>query len=198
MSDGTIHLAHRSGSPVGVGASTTALWMDTNGKLQATQSSGSSSGMGMYSAYALFQDQKAANTAGGTFTQDAWRTRDLNVEVVDTGNIASVASNQVTLEAGTYYFRSSAPTFGTSQNIMRLYDTTATAEITRGQTYLAPVLHDVLTVTDVFGRFTIGVQSVLEVQHYCNATYETLGFGIAKNIDSHVEIFASIEFWKEV
>ena len=33
---------------------------------------------GLFSSYAIIADQKTQNTAGGTFTSGAWRTRDLN------------------------------------------------------------------------------------------------------------------------
>ena len=59
--------------------------------------------------YILIRDEKASGTTGGTFTSGAWQTRDLNTEVVDTGNHASVATNQITLAAGTYRFRIVAP-----------------------------------------------------------------------------------------
>ena len=43
--------------------------------------SGTATGMGLFSSYAIIADQKAQNTAGGTFTSGAWRTRDLQTEV---------------------------------------------------------------------------------------------------------------------
>ena len=52
--------------------------------------------------YVKVSDVKAYDVAGGTFTQDAWRTRDINTEDSDPSNICSIGSNQITLEAGTY------------------------------------------------------------------------------------------------
>ena len=49
----------------------------------------------------------------------------------------------------------------------------------------------------VGGRFTLGVQSVLEVQHYCAATQSTNGFGPANNIASLDEVYTIAEFWRE-
>ena len=46
MSDGTIHLAHRSVAPTSISENTTALWVDTNGQIRTTQSSGLSSNLG--------------------------------------------------------------------------------------------------------------------------------------------------------
>src|SRR5690606_24299823 len=59
--------------------------------------------------YILIQDRKPDGTTGGTFTAGSWQTRDLNTEVVDTGNHATLSSNQITLAAGTYRVRAIAP-----------------------------------------------------------------------------------------
>src|SRR3990172_5694485 len=68
--------------------------------------------LALYSAitdYVLVTDEKAQGTNGGTFTTGAWRTRDLNSEKSDVNGLATVASNQVTLAAGTWLFRCIAP-----------------------------------------------------------------------------------------
>ncbi len=61
--------------------------------------SGTASGFGLFSSYAIIADHKAQNTAGGTFTSGAWRTRDLNTEITDPDGIVSIASDQFTLAA---------------------------------------------------------------------------------------------------
>ena len=153
-------------------------------------------GGGLYSAYVCIQDQKAANTGGGTFTLGAWRTRDLNTEVADTDNIASVSSNQITLDAGTYDCYISATAFGVAQNKARLYDTTGTADLLIGTSEYSAIVYRADGASKITGRFTIAVQSVLEVQHYSLATKATDGFGVLSNIDSKVEVYVSVEFLK--
>jgi len=61
--------------------------------------------------YILINDTKSSGTHGGTFSSGAWRTRDLNTIVSDTGGHASLSSNQITLEAGTYECFISCPAF---------------------------------------------------------------------------------------
>ena len=39
---------------------------------------------GLFSSYAVIEDQKTSGTNGGTFTSGDWRVRDLNTEVFDT------------------------------------------------------------------------------------------------------------------
>ena len=150
--------------------------------------------------YILVRDEKAANTAGGTFTAAAWRDRVLNVERVDTHSIATLASNQVTIPAGTYRYRYRAPAMVTVHHKGRLYNHTAGAEIAGS---ISEAHRDGaggdsgLTVSEGSGRFTIAVASAIGVQHWCTTTRATDGFGPATNIDSKVEVFASLELWKE-
>src|SRR5690242_14620433 len=51
---------------------------------------------------AVYRHLVADDAAGGTFTSGAWRTRTLNEELRNTLG-ASLASNQITLPAGSYY-----------------------------------------------------------------------------------------------
>jgi len=46
----------------------------------------------------------APNAAGQTISSGIWNTLNLNTEVADTGNFGTLASNQITLAAGTYRF----------------------------------------------------------------------------------------------
>ena len=77
---------------------------------------------GLYNAYVLVQDQKSSGTEGGGCTAGTWKTRDLNTEVADTASIASLASNQITLSAGTYRVRANAPGFHVDRHKARLQD----------------------------------------------------------------------------
>ena len=57
------------------------------------------------------RDEKSANTAGGTFTGAAWRTRDLNTVPTNQISGASVSSNRITLPAGDYFAMGWAPAY---------------------------------------------------------------------------------------
>src|SRR6185503_4616539 len=87
--------------------------------------------------YLNYQDQKIQNTAGGTFTSGAWRTRTLNTEAADTGSYGTLASNQITLTAGTYIIRASAPAYRVNSHILRLQNVTAAATVLGGQSAFA-------------------------------------------------------------
>lgn len=154
-------------------------------------------GGGLYSAYICVQDQKAQNTYSGTFTAGAWRTRDLNTEVADTGSHASVASNQITLAAGTYYCSIRCPCTDVGGNHAKLYDTTGAADLVVGQNCQAGdnSASNEMHYAFISGRFTLSEQSVLEVQHWCKTTQADFGFGNRLNLST--EIYTVAEFWKE-
>ena len=140
------------------------------------------------------QDQKASGTHGGTFTQGAWRTRDLNTEVTDTDSLASVGSNQITLAAGTYYCEASAEAWNTGGHQVRVQDTTGAATLITGLTKDATGTRALNQSGTVAGRFTIAVQSVLELQHYCQTTAATAGYGVAHSFTT--EIYADVRLWR--
>lgn len=73
------------------------ITVDQQGRLTAA-ANGSG---GSTASKALVEDQKAQNTAGGTFTSGAWRTRDLNTIVSDPDNIISIWKLAYT-SGGTY------------------------------------------------------------------------------------------------
>lgn len=144
--------------------------------------------------YICIQDQKTQNTYSGTFTSGAWRTRDLNTEVSDTGNHASVASNQITLEAGTYICFIRCPAFMVNRAQAKLYNVTDSTDILIGSMGLLNVAYNNSGDSFVVGKFTISGSKVLEVRHICQTTYSNQGFGIEGNFGT--EIYTSAEFWK--
>lgn len=151
---------------------------------------------GAGTSYILIQDQKAQNTSGGTFTSGSWQTRDLNTEVVDTGNNASVSSNQITLEAGTYRFRISCPALRVDNHQARLYNISDSTVVAYGTSeFNGSGGYQATTRSIIEGRFTIAGSKVFEVQHRCVATFATVGLGAACNLAT--EIYTTAEFEKE-
>lgn len=144
--------------------------------------------------YICIVDQKTQNTDGGTFTSESWQTRDLNTELADTGNHASVASNQITLAAGTYRVYISAPAFGVHKHMAKLVNVTDTADILTGTSEYTEAASYV-TRSIIIGRFTIADTKVLEVQHKCSTTVASIGLGFASNLD--VETYTIVQLERE-
>lgn len=154
-------------------------------------------GSGGGTDYILIQDQKATNTDGGDFNAGAWRTRDLNTEVSDAGGHASVASNQITLAAGTYRCRISAPAYQVGRHQTRLRDITNTATLLMGSCGYSVASGGNQTHSFIAGRFTLAGTTILEVQHQGeNTQASSVGFGVASHFGDY-ELFTSAEFEKE-
>lgn len=114
--------------------------------------------------YILIRDEAANGVNAANVTQAGWRQRDLDVEVFDTGGFAALASNQITLEAGTYEVHAGCPVSTSQNHRCRLQNITAGATLAEGtNTGLGGVAM-------VFGQFTITVQSVLQLQHWITTT----------------------------
>jgi hypothetical protein len=147
-------------------------------------------------AYIRLEDQKAQNTAGGTFTSGAWQTRVLNTEVTDTGGNCTLASNQFTLTAGTYEIFATAPASFVDGHVARLFNVTDTALVIAGQNAYSSANETDVTTTNAFvrGVFTIGASKALEIQHRCQVTRATNGFGSELNLTG--EVYTVVELWR--
>lgn len=144
--------------------------------------------------YIVIQDQKAQNTDAGGFTSGAWRTRDLNTEVVDTGSHASISSNQVTLAAGSYLLIGSAPAGTVNSHQTRWQNVTDATTTIVGTTEYASSADATYSRSKVLGYFTIATSKTFELQHQCTTTKATDGLGNAANYTT--EVYAEITLFK--
>lgn len=149
------------------------------------------------SDYICVRDEKANGTDGGSFSANTWTKRDINTESSDTGNHCSIASNQITLAAGTYECHILAPGWAVGRMRVRLYNTTDASVTLVGQTNAAyPNTGTALLV----GRFTIAASKTFEVQHICEITQATYGLGLnigsVVSNDNEVEVYTIAEFWR--
>ena len=158
----------------------------------ATTGGGGDTGLG--TAYILIREEQAQNTAGGTFTSGAWRTRVLNTEVTDTGNNASISSNQITLASGTYRAHILVPAYFVDQHQARLYNASDGAVVLLGTSEYSPSSGaGWVTPSVIVGRFTLASSKVLEVQHQCAVTQATNGFGKAANFTTEIYTVVQLE-----
>ena len=145
---------------------------------------------------AVIADVKAYSAHGGTFTQDAWQTRDLNTELDDPENIVSIASNQFTLQAGTYLVEWSAPAFKVNRHKSRLQniaDSTTEAEGTSAYTD-SP---DNVTTTSIGAKvITVASAKAFEIQHYAQATASSNGFGVNSEVSGHNSVYTLVKIHK--
>jgi hypothetical protein len=129
---------------------------------------------------ATFVDSKATGTNGGTFTNGAWRTRDLNTSVFNNITSCSLSSNQISLPAGTYTISAQAPAFEVHENQTRFYNITdSTVELIGSSAYNS--LGTIVANSFIYGTFTIAATKTYELQHRCVITKSTNGFGVDNN-----------------
>ena len=158
--------------------------------------SGTATGFGLFSSYAIIADQKAQDTAGGTFTTGAWRERDLQTELADPDGIVSISSNQFTLAAGTYLIRWDAPAKSCGITQSRLYNVTDTAQVGVSMTNVT-YQDGYESGSSVAGaaRTTIAGSKVFSIEHQCSRTKATSGLGMNANLTT--EQYTTVEIYKE-
>lgn len=141
------------------------------------------------------RDEKADGVNGGTFTQAVWQTRVL--QTVKTNEIAgaSLAANQITLPAGTYFCIAEATAFEVNNNKAKLRNITDGADVIIGLNSYAGVAGADMDAALVSGRFTIADTKVLELQHRCLTTQAANGFGFAVSFGV-IEVYADIKIWR--
>ena len=200
LARGKIIVGDASGDPsaLTVGAANQVLKSDGTDAAWAADSGG------LFSAYAIICDQKAAGTNGGTFTQDAWQTRELNTELADASSIVTISSNQFTLGAGNYLVKWSAPAVQVDRHQTRFFDHTGAAALGTGTPENAettmtgyPAEDNKISNRSIgMIRLTPSGSNVYSIEHYCTVTNATDGFGIAANF-GRPETYTMVEIYKE-
>ena len=121
-------------------------------------------------------DQKSSGTGGGTFTSGSWVTRDINTVVYNGIDGASLNSNRITLPAGVYYVKASAPAFRVNEHKAILYNVSdsiteliGSSEDSDKGSY--PLYNgDGQTRSFIEGVITIAGSKVFEIRHRCSSS----------------------------
>jgi len=140
------------------------------------------------------RDEKTSGTMGGTFTSGAWQTRVLNTVAINEITGASLASNQITLPAGTYRLRAWAAAYAVGRHKVKIVNVTDVANIVLGESSWTQVAGEGATKSEVSAQFTLTATKVLELRHRCESTTASRGFGVESSFDA-VEVYA--EVWIE-
>jgi hypothetical protein len=141
----------------------------------------------------IVREQEAQNTNAGAFTTGSWVTRTLNISVRNVISGASLASNQITLPAGTYAVEWSAPANDVGNHQTQLYNVTDSVAITVGTTESA-VGAGTQTRSIGISVFTLSTSKAITVQHRCRTTRANDGLGTAANFTT--EIYSWVKIWK--
>lgn len=142
---------------------------------------------------ATIKDIKPQATASGTFTAGAWRTRDLLV-LDDPFSIGiKLNSNQFTLPSGTYYIDASAPAKDVAQHKAKLANISDLSDQIMGTN---EITNDGATCSFIKGVFKITDSKIFEIQHFCQTTVATVGFGGSNSLHQGVEVYTQVVLTK--
>jgi len=143
--------------------------------------------------HAVLKDKKGNGVAGGSFTVGDWRDRVLNDEAYDTYGFVTLASNAFTLVAGTYVIEWSTPAYNVTQHQSRLWNSTDSLILESGTAEFSGTTQNrSLGVA----KFTIAASKALKIQHRCDSTRATDGFGAPANYNGMAEIYTIVKIWR--
>lgn len=142
------------------------------------------------------QDQKASGTDSGGSGAGVFDPRTLNTVLTNEITGASVASNQITLPAGTYRIDAHALTFNSLSFFkFALYDTTAAAYLLFGSTGKCKNSFD--ANMHLRGQFVLTIESVLEVRHYTSLDATVFLYGTSTD-DGELEVYLDVRIWQQI
>ena len=136
---------------------------------------------------------------GATFSSGVWATRFLNT-TIGNNTIAgsSLSSNRFTLPSGTYRIFATAPAYYVGNHKAKLINITDTSDMLLGtneRSAYVSVVDASQTSSVISGIFTITSSKIFEIQHRCQNSQGTTGFGYNASFGVP-EIYTVVELWK--
>jgi hypothetical protein len=130
---------------------------------------------------AYLSEVQASGTQGGASVATTWTTRTLNTLVDNTGIVKSLASNTITLDAGTYAVRASSPQNSTNGHKCRIRNTTDGITLVVGETAYNSTSGSFNSPATLEGEFTLTSTKTIALQYYSVIAQGTNGLGIASS-----------------
>ena len=154
------------------------------------------SAVGLFSSYAILEDQKSQNTAGGGYDNaDDWVKRDVNTEVADPDGIVSISSNEFTLGAGNYLIKWSVPFYRVNNVSSRLYDVTNSAVKGYSQNGYGYSSSEGINQINGIARVTPTGSTAYKIEMKASSDKSTNGLGQEHNFGT--EVYTQVEIYKE-
>jgi|GEM_PF-1984003 len=144
--------------------------------------------------YIHVREQESNGTSGGAAASAGWQIRVLNTVVTNTITGASLASNQITLPAGTYRIQASAPAYLTDWHQASLYNATDSATLVTGTSERAYNSSSTPSRSFVIGAFTLASAKIVSIRHYtANSNANGLGTPASTGLG---EVYTEVEITK--
>jgi hypothetical protein len=162
------------------------VYVYVNGEWQTIQSTSG--------AYVKLSYTLASGTNGAAPAQQVWTTYPINTEDTDTNNLCTLASNQITLVAGTYRIDAEAIGIRNHSWRLRLRNTTDNSTVLLGTSGYSTTENEQATTSRVVGQFTSNGTDLYEIQYFSKESRDKgLGIGEASAMESEVYMIA--QFW---
>ena len=139
------------------------------------------------------QDQKTSGTAGGAGTSATETTRDLNTVLSNSITGASLATNLITLPAGTYFIQASAQAYSCNKHKLFLKETTN--YLLYGTSENASNTYGGNSRSFASGKIVLATTTDVYLAHYIQSHVGTSDYGIATS-DGQIEVYSDIKIWK--
>jgi len=136
------------------------------------------------------REEYTSGTAGPSGSTTTWNVRVLNTEEYNTITGASLATNQITLPAGTYRVHAHAGYHDGDRQKLALYNVTDAANEVLGTAAISNNSDLSMSHTTLFGQFTIAAEKDFELRHYTQIA-KTNGLGVAVS-SGEVEVYAEV------
>jgi hypothetical protein len=146
--------------------------------------------------YLKVREEQAVANAGGSSAGTSYQDRVLNTVVANSITGASLASNLITLPAGTYEIFARAPAYATQGHRATLYNNTDSSFIIYGGNAFDVATSLVQTDSFVTGRFTLAAQKDVKIRHWTRTAQASNGLGRNNSIGAEVEVYTEVEIWK--
>ena len=141
------------------------------------------------------RDEKTAGTDGGSSVIGSFLKRDLNTTLTNEITGATLTSSVISLPAGTYYAEALSPFFNTNDTVIKLRDTTNSADLLVGNGYNFGTAGDTKGDLRLLGRFTLAGTVNIELQYQCSTANATDGLGDGTNFGLAC-VFSDVRIWK--
>lgn len=142
--------------------------------------------------YIKVTDRKATTVAGGGSVSATWITgRTLNQKPTDTHSLGTLASNQLTIPAGTWRYRLLCPGFNCGVHRARLFNVTDSAVVVGDEEGMSSACDNSQNFAEATGVFTITASKAFRADHYTGSAVATNGLGKAVS-DGSPETFTTL------
>ena len=147
--------------------------------------------------YICIEDRKYTGVNGGTFTNGAWRQRDLTTVAQDETGQALVSGNAAHLPPGSYRIRCRVPAYDCNGHVARLIDEETGHALLTGSPGYSANGTTIGMASFIEGKFRLASNRSIRVEHYQgNIQINNVGFGIAAGTGLTCEVYTRMELFR--